>query len=115
MHKFLLAENPQAPETGGLWIIHLLDPICIIEAVTYREKIHTKKAIYTNEYNYINSDGITEIWQLRIHHYFTTDFNESKEADVLCLKIMNDAWHWFRAYLIWEDKNIDLDDYAAEN
>jgi len=69
MHRFLLAENPQAPETGGLWIIHLPEPICIIEAVTNGEKIHAKKAIYTNEFKYINSDGIIENWQLRIHHY----------------------------------------------
>ena len=107
MHKFLLAENPQAPESGGLWIIHLLDPICIIEAVIGGEKRHTKKAIYINEFKYINSDGIIENWQLRIHHFFTTDFDERKDAKERCEKIINDAWHWYRAYLIWEDSNID--------
>lgn len=107
MHKFVLAENPRAPATGGLWIIHLIEPFCIIEAVTDGEKIHTKKAIYRNEFRYINSDGVIENWQLRIHHYFTTDFNEEKQADELTKKIMEDAWHWFKSYLIWEDKNID--------
>ena len=107
MHRFVLAENPQAPETGGLWIIHLLDPICIIEAVIFGEKIHTKKAIYTSEFKYINSDGITEDWQLRIHHYFTTDFDERKDAKERCEKMMREAWHWYKSYLIWEDKNID--------
>lgn len=107
MHKFLLAENPQAPETGGLWIIHLLEPICIIEAVTTGEKIHTKKATYTKEFEYVNTDDFLEIWQLRIHHYFTTDFDERKDAVMRTDKIMNEAWHWFKAYLIWEDNNID--------
>lgn len=107
MHKFLLAENPQAPETGGLWIIHLPDPICIIEAVIEGEKIHTKNAIYKSNFQFKNSDGIVENWQFRLYHYFTTDFDERKEADVLTAKIINDAWHWFMAYLIWEDQNID--------
>ncbi|MBK7885450.1 MAG: hypothetical protein IPJ81_17920 [Chitinophagaceae bacterium] len=107
MHKFLLAENPQAPSTGGLWIIHLLDPICIIEAVISGEKIHTKKAIYTKDFKFTNSDEILEHWQLRLHHYFTTDFDEQKEAAILTEKIMTEAWHWFKAYLIWEDANID--------
>lgn len=107
MHKFLLAENPQAPETGGLWIIHLLEPICIIEAVLIGEKIHTKKAIYINEFKYINPDGLIENWQLRVHHYFTTNFDERKETKELTDKIMTETWHWFKAYLIWEDTNID--------
>lgn len=107
MHKFILAENPQAPQTGGLWIIHLLDPICIIEAVIDGEKVHSKKAIYTKEFLFINLDEITEYWQLRVYHYFTTNFDERKDSKELCEKIMNEAWHWYRAYLIWEDNNID--------
>lgn len=107
MHKFILAENPQAPETGGLWIIHLPDPICIIEAVIDGEKMHSKKALYTSNFQHINSDGVVENWQLRVHHYFTTNFDERKEAKDLCEKMMQDAWHWYKAYLIWEDNNID--------
>lgn len=64
MHKFILAENPQAPETGGLWIIHLPTPICIIEAVFDGQKIHSKKAIYAKDFQYKGSDGLIENWQL---------------------------------------------------
>lgn len=107
MHKFILAENPQVPERGSLWIVHLLNPICIIEAVLDGEKIHTKKAIYKSDFQYKNSDGIVENWQLRVHHYFTTDFDERKEAEFLCEKIMIEAWHWYESYLKWEEDNIN--------
>ena len=107
MHKFLLAENPQAPETGGLWIVHLPNPICIIEAVTSGQKFQSKNAAYHQDFKYINTDGIVENWQLRLYHYFTTDFDERKNSDALAKKIIDEAWHWYRAYLAWEDKNID--------
>lgn len=110
MHKFLLAENPQAPGSGGLWIIHMPDPICIIEAVLEGEKIQTPKVIHKKEFEYVSSDGVSEHWQLRLYHYFTTDFNEEKEAEELAEKIIIRAWRWYKEYLIWEDQIID-DDY----
>jgi hypothetical protein len=104
MHKFILGNNPLAPETGGLWILHLLEPICIIEVVLLGEKIHTKKALYTAQFQFTNSKGIIENWQLRMHHYFTTNFNERKNSEELCKKIMDDASHWYLAYLISQNK-----------
>ncbi len=110
MHKFILGENPMAPETGGLWIIRLPQPIAIIEAVLSGEKIHSKNAIHTANLLYQNPDGITENWQLRMYHLFTTDFltDPEKQSE----PILIDALHWFRAYLEFEDKNIDnADEY----
>lgn len=107
MHKFILGENPMAAMSGGLWIVHLPEPICIIEAVLSGEKIHSKKAIFKRDFYYENSDGIVEPWQLRMYHYFTTEFNEGKEAAALCDAMLNNAWQWYKSYLIWEDQNID--------
>lgn len=115
MHKFILGENPQAPTTGGLWIVHLTNPVCIIEVVAEGEKAHSKKAIYRKEFNYKNTDNVIEKYQLRVHHYFTTIFYEEKSTQKICESILNDAWHWYKAYLTWEDKNIDTDEEANLN
>jgi hypothetical protein len=105
MHKFILGENPQSPDNGGLWIIHLPNPNAIIEAVIDGEKIHSKKAIFSKEYQYQTHDGIVEHWQLRLHHYFSTLFCDDKEAAILAFKMLDDAWQWYKSYLIFEDKN----------
>lgn len=94
-------------ETGGLWIIHLPNPNAIIEAVLIGEKVHAKNAVYFKEYQYSNSDGILELWQLRLHHYFSTLFCDDKEAEVQAFKMLDNAWHWYKSYLIFEDENID--------
>lgn len=104
MHKFLLAHNPQAPESGGLWIIHLPDPQSIIEAVLIGEmKIHSKNAVYSKKYKYQD-----ENWQLRLYHCYVKieNWNEENEKQ-FCEKLLDDAWQWYLSYLIWEDKNID--------
>lgn len=110
MHKFILGDNPMAPESGGLWIIRLPQPIAIIEAVLSGKKIHSKSAIQIANLFYKNSDGIIENWELRLYHLFTTDFltEPEKQAE----PILTDAIHWFKAYLEFEDKNIhNNDDY----
>ena len=62
MHKFILGENPKSPESGGLWIIHLPDPVAIIEAVYDNERSHSKNVSYSRNYSYKNPDGVNEKW-----------------------------------------------------
>ena len=107
MHKFILGKNPIAPESGGLWIIHLPNPQTIIELVLIGEKIHSKKALYTAEYTYLNSDGLLEKWQLRLYHYFETTPIADETTELLIKKMLKNAWHWYKAYLTFEDENID--------
>lgn len=109
MHKFILGENPQAPESGGLWIIHLIDPVAIIEVVAAGEKQHTKNVKHLLEVFYENSDGIEENYFFFLHHFFTVDFNMLDEelAGKKVQKLLTQAMHWYKAYLEWEDKNID--------
>jgi hypothetical protein len=117
MHKFILGENPQAPETGGLWIIHLPNPIAIIECVLKGEKIHSKKAIHVTNLMYTNSDGYTEYWQLRLYHLFTTDFEmlDDKLAADFVNDVLTKALFWYESYLKWEDGNIDMDEIINQN
>lgn len=111
MDKFILGENPMR-ETAGrdIFIIHLLNPIAIFQAheghVFLKDKIH-------QHFQFTNSDGVPEQWTLSVFHFFTTDFITEPEQQALPL--LKKAWRWYRAYMEWEDKNIDLDDYAAEN
>jgi len=108
MDKFLLAENPMR-EDSGLWVIHLLEPMAIIRCIEGHERVG---ALYRH-YQYRNGDGVIEEWTLSIHHLFTQEIlakqNEVWET------MLDRAWRWYRAYMEFEDKNIDTNEEAKEN
>jgi hypothetical protein len=111
MDKFLLAENPMRPDQSGLFIIHMLDPIAIIQC---REAHVSEKEGEILKYFYFkNIDGVTEEWTLSIFHFFTTDFLEQPEDRAL--KLLDRAWRWYRAYMEWEDNKIDSDEFGEQN
>lgn len=98
MDKFLLAENPLRPEQSGMWIVHMLDPISIIQCIEGHVEL---KSIHKH-YSFVNSDWVTEDWTLSIVHFFTTDFLETPEDRAP--KLLDRAWRWLRAYFKEEDK-----------
>ena len=103
MDRFLIAENPLS-DNGNLAIIHTIDPMAIIEA---REGYFKSQegALYKH-YTYINSDGIPEEWTLRVHHLYTQEF-DSERHHAIVVKLLDRAWHWYAAYMAWEDERID--------
>jgi hypothetical protein len=100
MDKHLLAENPMS-DNGNLAIVRTIQPVSIYEVIVGHHKL---KGIHKH-YTYVNLDGVPEDYTLRAHHYFTTDIDTVHESEVF--KFMDDAWHWYMAYMKWEDKNID--------
>lgn len=105
MDKHLLAENPMRAPEGGLCIIRTVQPISIYQIEIGWVSFLGEKAPLHKIYSYINSDGEKEKYTLRAHHFFSTDIDTVNEDIVY--KFMDDAWYWFKAYLEWEDKNID--------
>ena len=105
MDKHLLAENPMRSQEGGLCIIRTVDPISIWEVIEGHVK--SKKTYH----KHFNHNG--EFYTIECFHYFTT--NEDGLLDKNVYKYMDDAWRWFKAYMQWEDDNIDRDEYAINN
>lgn len=110
MNKFVLAKNPMRPDDDEVYIIHLLQPIAIIACRdSFRLKKKDEDSVFKN-YSYSDATG-EHHWCLSVHHFFTTDFlTEPAEQAV---PILDKAWRWFRAYLQWEDNNIDSDEQAS--
>lgn len=109
MDRFLLAENPMRPGSG-LWVIHLLEPKAIIKCV----EGHQRAGSLYRHYQYKNTDGIIEEWTLSIDHLFTQDITQipiEQQWEIM----LDRAWRWYRAYMEWEDKNIDTDEATKEN
>lgn len=98
------------PSDSGQWINHMLDPKAMIRCSMGH--IAPPEQLFKH-YQYIGTDGIIEDWTLSIYHYFTTDFSDGQEEKAL--KLLDRAWRWYRSYLEWDDKNIDIDDYAKDN
>jgi hypothetical protein len=103
MHKFLLANNPLAPDSSGIWLIHLIKPISIIEVVKDGQKIHSKAAVFFQEFEFKGPISTTK-FQLRLYHYFTTNLDESIDNEILCKNLLNESWNWYKAYLINQKK-----------
>lgn len=96
-----------SPDSGGLWIIHLPNPQTIIEVVHEGEQTHSNNAAFSRVYQHED-----ERIELRLHHYFTTEFGDEESR---AIKMLDKAWHWYKSYLEWEDGNIDLNEMANEN
>jgi hypothetical protein len=105
MDRFLLAENPMRPEQSGVWINHMLDPVAIIRCSEGKTNVDKVNQYFV----YINTDNVPEEWTLSI--YFIARDIEEKEMHHL----LDRAWRWYRAYMEYEDKNIDIDDEAKDN
>jgi hypothetical protein len=108
MDRFLLAENPMRPGSG-LWVIHLLEPKAIVKCI----EGHQHAGALYRHYQYKNSDGVIEEWTLSIDHLFTQDMLTPHEQ--IWEPMLDRAWRWFRAYMEFEDKNIDDAAEATDN
>lgn len=89
------------PEQSGLWVIHLLNPKAMIQCIEGHVITENPYA----HFSFKNSDHAIEHWTLSAFHFFTTDFISDPADQVQPL--LKKAWRWYRAYLEWEDKNID--------
>lgn len=97
MHKFLLAENPLAPDSSGVFLLHALPPFALIRAEQGQVRLKTG-AVFC-QYAFRNSIDQVEDWTLFIHHL------EAGHEDAA--KLLDKAWRWYRAYMEWEDKQFE--------
>lgn len=98
------------PDDTGLFVVHLLNPVAIFACHEGHVDVPGKIA---GHYQFQNAEGAIEEWTLSVHHFFTTDF--LKEPEEQARPLMNKAWRWYRAYLEWDDKQQDLQDYGEQN
>lgn len=102
MDKFLLAENPmKRGDQSPLFIVHLLQPVAIIQA--HEGHVDAPGKIFEH-FQFRNIDGVVEEWTLSVWHFFTTDFISDPEDQAKPL--LKRAWRWYRAYMEWEDSNL---------
>lgn len=126
MDRFLLVENPMHQEPHKIYILHAISPRCLIECIpVYNEKdrevtagdVEIKELFILNKF--VNSDRLPEYWKLVINDFYdhksTSDVILDGEAIKKYYKVLEKAWRWYRAYLEWEDNNIDETDFAQQN
>ncbi|MCW0484084.1 hypothetical protein [Gaoshiqia sediminis] len=111
MDRFLLAENPiNTDDVIKQYIIHTIKPKCIIEAVNASDDSDVVSSGFPHQiFEFINSDGVPEIWALIVRDVY--DHSSSDEIE----KLLSRAWRWFRAYMEWEDGNIDEQEASQWN
>lgn len=108
MDKYYLGENPMSPD-DDLIIVRTPLPTAIF---LVREG-HQAQGEHYAFFSYKKTDGITEQWTLSVSHYFITQKEDNDTA-----KIQNEikkAWHWYLAYMKFEDGNIDEDARISKN
>lgn len=104
MDRFLIADNPMR-EGGTEAIIHLLEPRAIIVV----DEGHKRTKWPHNHYSYTNSDKQIEQYTLSLYHCFLSTF-DGEEQNVITSKLFRDAWHWYMAYMTWEDQQPHYED-----
>lgn len=99
MDRFLLADNPMTGNNTA--IIHTVDPVAIIEVLQGHMQLQT--GTHFAHYTFTNVDGLQEAYTFRLHHFFTREF-DSEQHGAQVARLFNKAWHWYMAYMNWEDQ-----------
>jgi len=100
------------PHDGGQCIVRTTPPIGLFEIIEGHPEFDSDWFL-AKHYQYND-----ELYTLRLHYY--GGYKEKKapseeEALKMASKDMDKAWHWFAAYMQWEDDNIDREEYASNN
>lgn len=118
MDRFLLAENPNKEADDRLFVLHTVSPRILVECICLNEAPGDEdmEAIFSF-YQFVNSDGVLEKWQLIIRQYYDAiDVDDVADEEVpRYRKTIDKAWRWFRSYLEWEDDNLDMNEIASQN
>ena len=93
MTRFMIADNFMVAGTSSA-IIHTLNPQAIIEVIEGHKH-------YPAPYRHYQFND--ELFTFRVHHLFTKGF-DSERHHIITTKLLNRAWHWFTAYMEWEDE-----------
>ena len=91
--RFLIADNPMV-EGSPSAIIHTVEPKAIIEIL----EGHVECASPYGHYVYHE-----ERYTLRVHHLMTQEF-DSEKHHLIINKLLDRAWHWYKAYMQWQDE-----------
>lgn len=102
MDKHLLAENPMRPQDGGVCIIKTVAPIGIFEVHDGHLFFDTGK----DKMLYRHFTFHKEEFTLSMHYYggWKGAPPAEEEAVKQAMKDMDNAWHWYMAYMKWEDE-----------
>ena len=99
--RFLIADNPMV-EGSPSAIIHTVNLMGIIEII--EGHVQVKEGTYSRWFTYE-----AELYTFRVHHLFTTEF-DGEQHHIIVDKLLNRAWHWFMAYMKWEDEQVHFED-----
>lgn len=84
------------PDDDGLFIIHMLDPVAIIQVD--EEHMSFDDGKYYEHYSYQGKD-----FTLSVYFLFTKEL-DSEQHSKITEHMMDRAWRWFISYIKWEDK-----------
>lgn len=98
--RFLIADNPMV-EGAPSAIIHTLEPQAILMIIEGHQVLTDTRPYRHFQFN-------EEKYTFVVHHLFTREF-DSEQHHIIVDKLCNRAWHWFMAYMQWEDEQIEED------
>lgn len=105
MDRFLLAENPMIDaDKHRVFIFHTQQPSMLIEVHHEAYAVGDGKMFLTG--NYKNIDGTIETITLGVSALLICDVELTDKIKERVNKVLSKAWHWYIAYLEWEDKQI---------
>jgi hypothetical protein len=53
----------------------------------------------------VSEEGERELYTLSLYHCFVTTFDGEKQ-NIMIEKTFSKAWHWYMAYMQWEDQQL---------
>ena len=109
MDRFLLCENPMKDSSRPIYILQTIKHRMLIEVIPYEnlEDINYRLDDVFDLFTY--ESEVTEHYMLKVVEFYDLDITEiDNEIPEIRLHIKK-AWKWFKAYIIWQDNQIDFE------
>lgn len=98
----MLAENPMIErENKPLYIFHTQQPPMLIQVHHESYSVGDTQMYLTG--NYQGPEGLIETITLSVAALLICEPEVSEELKAKVDKVLSKAWHWYTAYLNWED------------
>lgn len=111
MDRFLLCENPLKDKYRPIYILQTIKHKMLMQLIPYddlSELDYNLNDVF-DLFEYDNPDGFTETYMLKVVEFYDLSEDEMDDYMPEIRLHIKKAWKWYKSYIIWQDKQADLE------
>ncbi len=112
MDRFLLCENTLKDAHGPIYILQTIKHKMLIHVIPYDDLSELDYSLddVFDLFEYHNPDGFTEKYMLKVVDFYNISIFDDIDDYMPEIRLhIKKAWKWYKSYIIWQDKQADLE------